>query len=106
MDKSKLLSKRIRTVEVPIGNDGDKVTVRSLTREQALKITDKPMPVDELERYVLSRTMVDPEMSEDDVRVWQENSEAGEIQAVFEEVTRLSGLAKDPVKDAYKSSSE
>jgi hypothetical protein len=106
MDKSKLLSKRIRTVEVPIGEDGETVTIRSLSREQALHIANKKMEMDVAERYVLSRALVDPELSEADVKTWQENSEAGEIQVVFEAVTRLSGLTKDAGKDAYKSASE
>lgn len=106
MDKSKLLSKRLSTKEIRIGNDEDTVTIRSLSREDALKVTHKEMAVAELERFVLSRTMVDPEMSEDDVREWQRNSDAGEIQSVFEEVLRLSGLTKDSGKAAYKSASE
>lgn len=106
MDKSKLLAKRIRTVEVVINDEGDTVTVQSLSREDALKIANKNLPVDELERFVLSRSMVDPELTEDEVAEWQSNSEAGEIQAVFEEVLRLSGLSKDAGKAAYKSSGE
>lgn len=106
MDKTKLLSKRIRTQEVPIGEDGDTVTVRSLTREQALKVANKPMDPEVLERFVLSHAMVSPEMSEDDVKTWQENSEAGEIQTVFEAVISLSGLNKDSAKTAYKSPGE
>lgn len=106
MDKSKLLSKRIKTIEVPIGEDGDTVTIRSLSREQALHLANKEMPLDVAERYVLSRTMVSPELTEEEVRVWQENSGADEIQEVFEAVTRLSGLVKTAGKDAYKSSGE
>lgn len=106
MDKSKLLSKRMRTVEVPIGEDGDTVTVQALSREQALHVANKNMPADQAERYVISRALIEPKLTEAEVKVWQENSEAGEIQTVFEAVIRLSGMTKDAGKDAYKSSGE
>jgi hypothetical protein len=104
MDKSKLTSKRLETVEVPI-DETDSVTIRPLTRQEAFHVVNKEMAIDVAERYVLSRAMVDPEMSEADVKAWQDGSPAGEIQRVFEKVVEISGMSEGAAKAAYKSTS-
>lgn len=68
-----------------------------------MTVAEKGFDPTELERYVLSRSVVDPELTEDDVAEWQKASPAGEIQSVFEKILDLSGMTVGAPKAAYKS---
>lgn len=97
MDKETLLARRkslIETREVEIEGVGT-VTVRGLSRAVFL-IAQKRFPDDVLaqERYTLSFALVDPEMTEKDIQVWQENSGPFEINQVAIAVNELSGIGK------------
>lgn len=103
LDKSKLLAVRTaetRDVEVPgFGT----VTVRGLTRAEALRVqTADGMAVGDMEAYLVATALVDPEMSLDEVKQWQAVSPVGELQPVSEAVQELSGLAVNAVKDQIK----
>lgn len=101
IDKAALLKARFgeETVEIPgVGE----VRVRALTRGEALKVKGTH-DVAEVEQKVLAWAMVEPEMTEADVKAWQEASPAGELQVVFDAVLRLSGMEKHADKAAYKS---
>lgn len=102
IDKEKLLAERFGVEVVELPGVGE-VKVRAMTRGEALQVRGKPDDVGAMERKVLSWTMVDPKMSEEDVKAWQDCSPAGEIQTVFEAVVRLSGMEVDSAKSAYKS---
>jgi hypothetical protein len=46
------------------------------------------------ERFTLSKAMVDPPMTEDQVRAWQEGSPGTEINDVAMKINALSGVKK------------
>lgn len=78
---------------------GFSVTVRGLTRSEALRVAGKPMAADESERKLLALAMVDPVMTEEDVRRWQKVAPAGQLQPVELAVRELSGLVGDEVRE-------
>lgn len=76
------------------------VKIRPLTRGEALKVKGKEMPVDQMEQKLLSFAMVDPKMSERDVKTWQEVCMAGELEGVTQRIAEISGLTKAEAKEA------
>jgi hypothetical protein len=56
-----------------------------------------------MEAVMFAHGLVDPELTVDEVRQWQANSPAGEIQPIVERINELSGVAGASQKDAYKS---
>lgn len=101
MSKELLLKEHFETATVELSVCD--VTVRSLSRAEALRYANKGLDVAEAERKVLSKAMLDPVMSEEDIAAWQESSPAGEIQKVFAKVVALSGMEDDSLKSAQKS---
>lgn len=103
MDKNKLFSRRIAEDDVEIPGVGT-VRIRALSREEALAVRDKRMPIEQLERKVLSAAMVDPKLTADEVAQWQAASSAGEIERVMHAILELSGMKIDdrPDKEAYQ----
>lgn len=102
IDKSALLAKRfgVETVEIPgVGE----VKVRALTRGEALSFKGQTEDVRLFEQKILALAMVEPTMSEEDIKAWQDASPAGELDTVFSVVLRLSGMEKHADKAAYKS---
>lgn len=99
--KEALLAKRFKIEEIPIDGVGV-IKVRALSRDEMLGV-DSEQPALKIERFVLSRTMVDPEMSEQDIADWQAASGAGEIGKVMDKVYEMSGIARGQAKEQYKS---
>ena len=102
VSKEALLTKRPipeRDVDVPgIGT----VTVRSLTRAEAFSlqgITD----VATLEAKMLAAAMLDPKLTEDEVREWQASALPTELDAVTAAFTDLSGMGVGADKQAMQS---
>ena len=91
MDKERLLKRVFPTADFEIPGVGV-VKLRGLSRGEVLEMNDRqPNPI-EFDRFVLSRTMVDPKMTEDEVGEWQKVALPNEIGRVVEEVLKLSGL--------------
>jgi hypothetical protein len=86
------------------------VRVRGLTRIEVLsvrKAADSAESVDGprllvLERKLIAAGMVDPQLSEDDVRAWQNVCPAGQLEPVTEKIQELSGLAEGSEKAAFQ----
>lgn len=86
------------------------IRVRGLTRTEVLsvrKAADNAGTVDGprvlvLERKLLSAGMVDPKLSEDDVRTWQNVCPAGQLEPVTEKIQELSGLLEGSEKAAFQ----
>lgn len=98
--KDLLLAKRETDGEaVELPGLGVKVRVRGLTRAEALRVVGQEMTAAESERKLLALALVDPVMTEDDVRQWQKVAPAGELQPVEEAIRRLSGLGASVVKE-------
>lgn len=89
--KALLLSRRIDEgkVELSVGI----VSVRGLTRGEVFA-TQKAGDTEATERRIVAIGMVDPPMNEDDVKQWQRNSPAGELEAVVDKIRELSGLGE------------
>lgn len=91
--KAKLLASRglgTRFVEV----DGvGKVEVRGLTRAEALTVQSAgELDAAEMECRLIALAMVDPSLSEDEVRQWQSVAPAGELEPVSAAIQELSGM--------------
>lgn len=101
LDKDALLKGRTGQEDIEIQGVGT-VRVRPLTRGEALEVADKPLDAAEMERKIVAWGLVEPVLSEDDVKAWQDSSPAGEIQAVVDAIVRLSGMEKHAAKQAYR----
>lgn len=104
MDKDKLLAPRLdeTTVDLTIGQ----VTVRSLTRSEALHVSNSELDEDHMERVLVAAAMVDPSLTEDDVKMWQDNSPPGEIERVCQVITQISGMEVNAAKDSFPGAGE
>jgi hypothetical protein len=101
LSKEDLLKARFGVEEVEVPGVGT-VKVRSLSRAQAMSLRDIEMTVAESEQKLLNWAMVEPELSIADVKVWQENSPAGELQPITEAILRLSGMENSAPKQAMR----
>lgn len=103
VDKAALLAKRgLGTETVQIEGVGE-VVVRGMSRAEALSLQKLgDLDAAEMERHLVSMAMVEPALTEDEVRQWQEAAPAGELEPVSEAIQRLSGLAVKQVKEEMK----
>lgn len=102
LSKEELLTASFGVEVVEIPGRGA-VKVRALTRGQALEVQGKEMDVAEMERKLVAWAMVEPQLTEADVKAWQDNSAAGELQVVTEAIIRLSGMEKHADKAAVRT---
>lgn len=101
IDKDALLAKREQTTEdVELPALGGTVRVRGLSRSEALKVTGRKLDAGEAERVLLAIALLDPVLTEDEVRTWQRNAPAGELQPIQDAILRLSGMSASAVKEA------
>lgn len=100
--KARLLKQRLPEDTLVIDGIGE-IRVRGLSRGEvfAAQKTTAKGDVDAMERRVMSIGMVDPPMTEDEVKQWQTSSPAGEMEAVSTKINELSGLTKTAEKAAY-----
>lgn len=107
-NKELLLSRREATnsgfpeddVEIPgIGT----VRVRGLSRFEVfhLQTVNGKGPA-AIERLTISMGLVDPQMTEDEIKAWQKVAPIAELQPIVEAISRLSGIGPDAAKQAYK----
>jgi len=104
MDKAALLQKRFAHEEVELDGLGS-ITVRGLARGEVNELMAMNPDQNAFDRFVLSRAMVDPKMSEKDVEEWQKVSPPNEIGTVIEVVLRLSGLSAGAEKSGLQEAS-
>lgn len=105
MDKARLFEERMPREDVEVPGIG-KVTVRAMSRYEQMLIgkTSNGDPL-VFERKTLAVTLVDPELTEDEVERWQKAAPAGEMGYLLKTVNRLSGLDKE-AKEAQKAAFE
>lgn len=101
ISKEDLIKTRFGVEDVEIPGVGT-VKVRPLTRGEALQLQGVEMDVVEMEQKLLSRAMVEPKLTEAEVKEWQDNSAAGEIQVITEAIIRLSGMEQYAAREAMK----
>ncbi len=95
VDKAALLdSTRVLphdTAEIPgVGE----VEVRGLSRAEVIQMQSCEN-VDEMEVKTLAFGMVNPSLTEDEVRQWRNTKESQEIRPVSDRILELSGMAPD-----------
>lgn len=100
--KEDLLKKRFGVEDFEIPGVG-LVKIKPLSRAEAMSVQGTEIPVIELERYILSKALVEPKMTEADVQAWQESSPAGELEPLLDRVVEISGMKKAASKEAVKS---
>lgn len=77
------------------------VSIRPLTRAEALGMQDIDMRADLMEQKLLALAMVDPQLTEDEVAEWQANSPAGLMHDVVLRIIEISGMHQVAAKSAY-----
>lgn len=96
--KAKLLGERTAN-EASVELEGvGTVRVRGLTRGEVHVLNKTTNGPETFERRFISLGMLEPQMTEDEVRQWQQVSPAGEIQRVSNKIEELSGLREDATK--------
>lgn len=101
--KEELLNQSLPVDEVEIPGKGT-VRVRGLSRAEAL---DELRKVDRsvsgaYECRLVSLSLVEPALTDDEVRLWRESSTSPELDVVLEAISVLSGMTKAAAKAAYK----
>ena len=104
MDKAALFKNRLPEADVDLPGVGT-VRLRGLTRAEVLmvrKATDNEnMDGDRalvLEKKLIAKAMVDPELTEGEVSRWQNTATPGELEPVIEKIQELSGLLEGATK--------
>lgn len=98
-DKELLFKERLPQEEIEIPGVGT-VTVRGLNREEAFKCQGGA-DVATIERRMLAMGMVDPKLTENEVKRWQKAAPAGELEPIAEKISELSGMTQGAAKEAY-----
>lgn len=101
LSKEALLGQTFGVEELELEGVGT-VTVRALTRAEALEVRGKELPYEELERKLIAAAMVEPKLTAEDVEAWQKVSPAGQLEVVTDAIIRLSGMEKAAQKAAYQ----
>lgn len=102
--KARLLKARVPEGTVELDGIGT-VRVRGLSRGEvfAAQKTTKEGDVAAVECRYVTIGMLDPKLTEAEVRQWQENSPAGEMETVVDKIKDLSGLGEKSAKEAVAS---
>jgi len=109
-DKAALLAKReapgsvsgFPEEDVPIPGFGT-VRVRGLSRFEVLHVQSSTRGAAAVEQLSVSLALVDPSMTEAEVKAWQKVDVSGEIDPVTRKIGELSGVIERADKEAYKS---
>lgn len=102
VNKAALLARRLGEADHEVEGVGT-VRIRGLSRAEVLALQSLTGGTAAADRRMLSLALIDPKLTEDEVRVWQENSAPGEIESLTLAIAELSGLGAGAAKAAYKS---
>lgn len=78
------------------------VRIRPLTRAEVLKINNQDLGLAEREQRYTSKAMVEPRMTVEAVKRWQEYGHAGDMGELIDRIGTISGLTKGGEKAAAK----
>jgi hypothetical protein len=100
MDKEKLLTPRLAEGSHEIENLGT-VRFRALSRAEVLDLRKGFAEEDTAtsECRLLAMALIDPELTEDEVRRWQQASAPDEMEPLVVAIGQLSGIYDTGVKD-------
>jgi hypothetical protein len=101
MDKEALRKARLPEREVTLDGVGV-VLVRGLSRTEAMTIGKFADDPDAGEVWMLTRGVVDPALSEEDVRAWRDAAPPAEVDLVLQAIADLSGLGES-VREAVRA---
>jgi hypothetical protein len=101
VNKEALFAPRLPEQDVEIPGVGT-IRVRALTREEALTVRGREMPVDEMERRLLEAALIAPALTKGEVRLWQQACPAGELEPVTNAILELSGMTAEAPKEEMK----
>jgi len=79
------------------------VRIRPLTRAEVLKINNQDLGLAEREQRYTSKALVEPRMTPDAVKRWQEHGHAGDMGELIDRIGTISGLTKGGEKAAARS---
>lgn len=97
IDKDALFKSRLGEEEIDVPGVGT-VRIRALSRNEAMSVRGVDLGIAEMERKLLALALVDPVLTEDEVKQWQDASGAGEMEPIMLAVVRLSGMQVDAAK--------
>lgn len=100
MDKELLFKPRLPEAEIDVPGIGT-IRVRGLNRGEAMMVQEAK-GTEATERRIIALGMVDPPLTEDEVKRWQRAAPAGEIEPVSRRIAELSGLVEGAPKEAVK----
>lgn len=100
MDKELLFKQRLNEITLDVDGIGT-IRIRALTRREALDFKGEH-DAGELEVKMLSLALVDPVLTEDEVRRWQDVAPVGELQVIVDQVIELSGMVKGVAGESLK----
>lgn len=103
ISKEDLFRVRLDEDDVEIPSLNGSVRVRALSRSEVMKIQGVELPAEVMEQKLLSTALVDPKLSEKEVKAWQEACPALELEEVTNRIMELSGMKKESAKEAMKS---
>lgn len=95
------------TVDIEIDGVTETLIVRGMNRGELLtagQLSDKGQR--DMERYVLSSCLIDPEMTLDDVDEWFASGPGMEVQPVVHKINELSGVGKGAAKSGVPTDGE
>ena len=102
IDKTALLGRRLGEDKHEIEGVGT-VRIRGLSRAEVIELQALEGGTAASDRRMVSWALIDPPLTEDEVRIWQENSAAGEIEALTLAIAALSGLDVGAAKSGVSS---
>ncbi len=82
-------------------SNGETVTIRSLSRAEAIQVR---MVIPDVERLEILAIAASTGTPEDEVKAWMEATPSREIERLVSAITRLSGLDEDEGKDDAEAS--
>jgi hypothetical protein len=102
-NKEGLFESRLKEADVDVPGVGV-MRIRELSRAEVI---DRLWEVDRtvrgaFETRLVSMSLVDPVLTEEEVQRWRTISTHGEIEAVLAKINELSMLTKESAKEAYK----
>lgn len=102
LTREQILARKLGTGEVELPDGSGTVRVRGLNRREALEMA-RVGDIVERDIQMVALGLVDPKLSEDDVRMWGEHDDSGTIEAVSRRIGELSRMVEGAGKSRVPS---
>lgn len=97
-----LFKPQVKETEVELPDYDGTFKVRGLNRAEALELQSVNISMAQMEQRLLSLALLEPKLTEEQVRKWQENATAGALEPLSDAILELSGMKKAAAKEAMK----